>query len=157
MFRYGCWPPTADPAQKPLYRKFYETATKRESRGLEPRCAPLFVDVFPSSIKRPYPFLLNPNTDPRLGCNGRRLAGVAVDNATRRLAARVPDGWVMPDDAFCDDHRHDVYYVSPGAHHHSAHGAQPAARCPPACAVDGPATYEEQVTAAAAELRGAPA
>ena len=164
MYRYGCWPPTNDPAQKVDFKKFYAGGVKKESRGREPRCAPLFVDHFPSSIKRSFPFHLNPNTDPRLGCTGRRRLRSeehardtnASASDRRRLAARVPGDWKMPDDAYCEAHRHDVYYVSTDAPKHSpsehSHIVQPATRCPPSCDRDGPESYEGQVSAAIEEL-----
>ena len=89
-------------------------ATPKHVRGRPPRCAPLFVDWIPSSIHRSHPYALNPDTEPRLGCVGRRRRRL-TSAPRRRLGASMPREWVKPPKAWCAAHRHDVFYVSPAA------------------------------------------
>ena len=170
MGRHGCWPPPDDAAQivrgshcgprdkkKDGFCNFKEIAKRlmpAQWRGRAPRCAPLFVDYFPSKIARSYPFAQNPNTEPRLGCTGRRLdaavdslgAGLDVDAAAdldaaadsqRRLAAALPKDWAMPPAQWCREHRHDVYYLSPSVrartNHTHRHKHADVVTCPPVC------------------------
>ena len=153
MRRYGCWPPVADAAQDPLLRGAPLADTLRvmcrDTAGAAPRCAPLFVDHFPSVIKRPIALAINPDTEPRLGCAGRRLGG--ADAPRRRLPASRGPNWAMPESRFCDAHRHDVYYVSPNAtlRHRGDQGrAAPRATCPPDCAPEPPADEAHLLQAA---------
>jgi|MDSW01.1.fsa_nt_gb hypothetical protein len=125
--RHGCWMPPGDAAQGPGCGRGTKKgvdprctgaiagqATPKHVRGRPPRCAPLFVDWIPSSIHRSHPYALNPDTEPRLGCVGRRRRRL-TSAPRRRLGASMPREWVKPPKSWCAAHRHDVFYVSPAA------------------------------------------
>lgn len=142
MGRHGVWPPPGiDRAQDVALSKWKKLAPG-PSQGAEPRCAPLFMEEPNSVVERSFPYALNPDTEPRLGCPGRRLSEVRF----RRLAAHRNDDWVPADDEFCTEHRHDVYFVSPNASgHRGHHHDHPARVCPPDCGTEEPMEIEDIV------------
>ena len=137
MFRYGCWPPVRDAAQTETMAEAAHRMAHKDSRGKEPRCAPLFIDPELKASLRRAVKTGNPVGLPALGCANRRLGDV-LPGDSRRLGGHHA---IFPPDEFCYAHRHDVFYVSPEARHTNrtdrTHGA-PQRRCPPDCSVIPP-------------------
>ena len=137
MFRYGCWPPVRDAAQTETMAEAAHRMAHKDSRGKEPRCAPLFIDPELKASLRRAAKTGNSEGLPALGCANRRLGDV-LPGDSRRLGGHHA---IFPPDAFCYAHRNDVFYVSPEARHTNrtdrTHGA-PQRRCPPGCSVDPP-------------------
>lgn len=152
MNRHGVWPPPDDAAQDLSLKHWATKSMMPPARGLEPRCAPLFVDIFPSEVERSMPYAINPDTEPRMGCPGRRLARA---NATRRrrLAARQDDTWVFPPDEVCHTHRHDVFFVSARATQHKPTDPQPPLVCPPHCDQEAPMDMKDVMAMAQNEIQ----
>ena len=77
----------------------------------------------------------------------RRRRRVRID-PRRRLAAALPEDWVMPPSSWCRAHRHDVFYLAPSVRartNHTHHKHADVVTCPPVCLTEAKTKILEAV------------
>ena len=109
LVRYGAWPPAAfGPRRAELGFPLV-----RETRGAEPRCAPVFAERFETSTRR------TPRAEPGERAEWRRCVEQRASprdrtrRRGRRLNTKRPPSWVPRDRAYCEAHQQDAFFPRP--------------------------------------------